>query len=162
MQIALSGIAAGYSFAVGTITRWVAVFTSSFLMNIRHTRQKDAIRRAFSDADRPLSLEEAFAAAQQHHWSLGIATVYRNIKALVEDHWLTPVEIPGESTRYEVSGKQHHHHFHCNDCGKLYELEGCVGEIKPRLPRGFHATGHEFFLYGICASCTPKGHRPRT
>jgi Fur family ferric uptake transcriptional regulator len=130
-------------------------------MKSRRTRQKDAIRRAFSDADRPLSLEEALAAAQRHHGGLGIATVYRNIKAFVEDRWLTPVEVPGESTRYEVSGKKHHHHFQCNDCGKLYELEDCVAPIKPRLPRGFRATGHEFFLYGICSSCTPKGNSAR-
>jgi Fur family transcriptional regulator, ferric uptake regulator len=130
-------------------------------MSIRHTRQKDAIRKAFSEADRPLSLEEALAAAQQHHRGLGIATVYRNIKALVEDRWLTAVEIPGDSPRYEISGKKHHHHFQCNDCGKLYELEGCDEQIKPRLPRGFRATGHEFFLYGICASCTPKRSRAR-
>jgi Fur family ferric uptake transcriptional regulator len=131
-------------------------------MNIRHTRQKDAIRKAFSEADRPLSLEEALAAAQKNHPGLGVATVYRNIKALVEDRWLTPVEIPGEPSRYEISGKQHHHHFHCNDCGKLYELEGCEPQIKPRLPRGFRATGHEFFLYGICASCTPKKNRAQS
>ena len=130
-------------------------------MNTRHTRQRDAIRTAFREADRPLSSEEALAAAHQHHKGLGIATVYRNIKALVEDGWLTPVEIPGDSPRYEISGKKHHHHFQCNDCGRLYELEGCVDQIKPRLPRGFRATSHEFFLYGVCASCVPKTSRAR-
>jgi Fur family transcriptional regulator, ferric uptake regulator len=130
-------------------------------MDIRQTKQKDAIRKAFTDADRPLSLEEAFEGAKQYHGSLGIATVYRNIKALVEDEWLQVVEIPGDSPRYEVAGKKHHHHFHCDDCGKLYELEGCMAQIKPQLPRGFRATGHEFFLYGICASCTPKKSRAR-
>jgi Fur family ferric uptake transcriptional regulator len=147
-----------YNNAGGAVT--IAPLLDS-LMNIRHTRQKDAIRKAFTEADRPLSLEEALAAAQQHHRGLGIATVYRNLKSLVEDRWLTTVEIPGEPPRYEIAGKQHHHHFHCNDCGKLYELEGCVDQINTRLPRGFHATGHEFFLYGICASCTPKRSRAR-
>jgi Fur family ferric uptake transcriptional regulator len=131
-------------------------------MSIRQTRQKDAIRKAFSQADRPLSLEEAFEGAKRHHSGLGIATVYRNIKALVEDDWLQVVEVPGDSTRYEVAGKKHHHHFHCNDCGKLYELEWCMAQIKPPLPRGFRVTGHEFFLYGICASCTPKKSQART
>lgn len=130
-------------------------------MSVRYTRQKDAVRRAFSEADRPLSLEEALAIARRHHKGLGIATVYRNIKALVEDRWLTTVEIPGDSPRYEVSGKKHHHHFHCNDCGKLYDLEGCAKQIEPRLPRGFRATGHEFFLYGICSSCAPNRNRAR-
>ena len=80
----------------------------------RKTRQKEAIRTAFLTADRPLSPEETLAYAQQQVDGISIATVYRNIGALVEDKWLMPVEIPGESTRYEVAGKEHHHHFHCN------------------------------------------------
>src|SRR6266702_2580580 len=123
-------------------------------MEKRHTKQKAAIRDAFQKAGRPLSPEEALAGAQEYHQTLGIATVYRNIQTLVEEGWLQTVEIPGESTRYEVAGKAHRHHFHCNECGKLYELEGCLAQFKPKLPRGFRATGHEFFLYGVCADCT--------
>jgi Fur family ferric uptake transcriptional regulator len=128
-------------------------------MDKRNTKQKAAIREAFVEADRPLSPDEALEGAQRHHPTLGIATVYRNIQTLVEEGWLQPVEVPGESTRYEVAGKKHHHHFHCNTCGKLFELEGCVAQLKPKLPRGFRATGHEFFLYGICATCVPTRAR---
>jgi Fur family transcriptional regulator, ferric uptake regulator len=124
-------------------------------MDKRNTKQKTAIREAFSEAGRPLSAEEVLEGAQHHHPALGIATVYRNIQNLVEDGWLTPVELPGQSTRYELAGKEHHHHFHCNTCGKLFELEGCIAQSKPRVPRGFRTTGHEFFLYGICAACNP-------
>ena len=119
----------------------------------RKTRQKDAIRAAFTNADRPLSPDETLSYAQEQVEGISIATVYRNIGALVEDKWLAPVEIPGESTRYEVAGKEHHHHFHCNECGKVFEMQGCGMQVKPKLPRGFRVTGHEFFLYGVCASC---------
>lgn len=119
----------------------------------RNTRQKTAIRETFAEANRPLSPEEVLGAAQRYHPALGIATVYRNIQVLVQEGWLLPVEVPGDSTRYEVAGKKHHHHFQCNECGKLYDLEGCVAQSKPKLPRGFHASGHEFFVYGTCAAC---------
>ena len=119
----------------------------------RKTRQKDAIREAFTTANRPLSHEEALTLAQVRVEGLSIATVYRNISALVTENWLTPIEIPGSTARYEVAGKDHHHHFQCNACGRLFELEGCDVRIKPRLPRGFKATGHEFFLYGLCVAC---------
>ena len=119
----------------------------------RKTRQKDAIRAAFIHADRPLSPDETLTYAQEQVEGISIATVYRNIGSLVEDKWLAPVEIPGESTRYEVAGKEHHHHFHCNECGKVFEMQGCGVQVKPKLPRGFRVTGHEFFLYGVCASC---------
>lgn len=119
----------------------------------RNTRQKEAIRRAFIEADRPLSPEETFSSAREQVEGISLATVYRNINALVADTWLTPVEIPGQATRYEVSGKEHHHHFQCKGCGKLFELEGCEIQVKPKLPRGFVATSHEFFVYGTCAEC---------
>ncbi len=123
------------------------------LTDKRQTRQKTAIREAFTEARRPLSPEEALKGAQRRHATLGIATVYRNIQMLVDEGWLQPVEVPGDSTHYEVAGKAHHHHFQCNDCGKIYELEGCVATVKPKLPKGFRASGHEFYVYGTCAVC---------
>lgn len=120
---------------------------------VRNTKQKDAIRVAFTSADRPLSHDEALTLAQQQVGGISIATVYRNINLLVEEKWLARVEVPGDTARYEVAGKEHHHHFQCNRCGKLYELEGCGVELTPRLPPGFRTTGHEFFIYGLCNSC---------
>lgn len=122
-------------------------------MQLRKTRQKEAIRTSFLEADRPLSPEETLNYAQQKVEGISIATVYRNIGALVEDKWLIPVEIPGESPRYEIAGKEHHHHFHCNGCGKVFELEGCDVPVRPKLPRRFRATGHEVFVYGTCSEC---------
>ena len=122
-------------------------------LQIRNTRQKAAIRDAFLHADRPLSPEETLTYALHQVEGISIATVYRNIAALLKEKWLLPIGIPGESTRYEVAGKDHHHHFHCNACGKVFELLGCDIEVKPKLPRGFRATGHEFFLYGFCSEC---------
>ncbi len=120
---------------------------------IRNTRQKAAIRTAFTTANRPLSPEEVLGYAKAEVPQVSIATIYRNIGSLVDDAWLVRVDIPGEPARYEVAGKQHHHHFRCNDCGKVYELQGCNLTPKPRLPRGFRATAHELFLYGTCATC---------
>ncbi len=119
----------------------------------RKTKQKEAIRTAFLEANRPLSPEETLAIAQEEVSGLSIATVYRNIVNLVEEQWLATVELPGEAKRYEVAGKEHHHHFRCNTCGKVFELEGCSVDIKPTLPKGFRANGHDFFIYGSCADC---------
>jgi Fur family ferric uptake transcriptional regulator len=119
----------------------------------RKTKQKDAIRLAFTQADRPLAPEEALRLAQAEIEGLSLATVYRNINSLVEEGWLLPVEMPGEAQRYEVAGKAHHHHFRCNTCGRVFELEGCGVTVKPKLPRGFRADGHEYFIFGSCADC---------
>lgn len=122
-------------------------------MVTRNTRQKAAIREAFERADRPLSTDEVLAIAQSAVDGLGIATVYRNIKALVDEQWLMAMELPGEAPRYEIAGKDHHHHFRCDKCGRVFELHGCVPSIEGLADPGFSVRTHEVVLYGVCAQC---------
>jgi Fur family transcriptional regulator, ferric uptake regulator len=119
----------------------------------RDTAQRRAIRAALLEADRPLSPKEVLDGAQTDVPGLGIATVYRNLKAFVDDGWLTPVELPGEAPRYEVAGKKHHHHFMCRSCDRVYELHGCPGNLQAVVPRGFSLEDHEVVLYGRCEAC---------
>mgnify|MGYP002351117058 CR=1 FL=1 len=122
-------------------------------MVTRNTRQKAAIREAFERSGRPLSTDEVLAIAQTQVDGLGIATVYRNIKALVDESWLMAVELPGEPPRYEIAGKDHHHHFRCDRCSRVFELHGCVPAIEALAAPGFTVRAHELVLYGICADC---------
>ena len=131
----------------------VAAQEESLPVQLRNTRQRDAIRAAFVNADRPLSPEETLSYAQKHVQGISIATVYRNISTLVEENWLTAISVPGEPARYEVAGKEHHHHFRCTSCNKVFEMPGCAIQTQPNLPKGFKVTGHEFFLFGFCSSC---------
>lgn len=119
----------------------------------RRTQQREAIRRALESAGRPLSPQEVLDAASAGSPGLGIATVYRNLKALVEEGWLVAVELPGAPDRYEVAHKGHHHHFHCRECDRVYEIDDCPGSLKDLAPRGFAPERHEIILYGLCAEC---------
>ena len=66
---------------------------------IRNTAQRRAIRKILAEADRPLSPEETLTGAQNIVPNLGMATVYRSVKSLVEEEWLVAVDMPGESQR---------------------------------------------------------------
>ena len=122
----------------------------------RKTQQRAAIRRAFEEADRPLSPQEALSAAQLRQPGLGIATIYRNIKSFVERGWLRSVELPGAPDRYEVAGKDHHHHFHCRTCDGVFEVDDCPGELERISPEGFEVDAHEIILYGTCSACAAQ------
>ena len=123
----------------------------------RDTSQRRAIRRALEDAGRPLGALEVLEASMNFAPGLGIATVYRNIKALLKEGDISEVQLPGEPPRYEAAGKDHHHHFRCNRCEKVYELGGaCLPDLKNALPRGFRVTSHEVLVHGVCASCTKR------
>src|SRR5688572_11646680 len=119
----------------------------------RQTRQRDAIRNALAEAGRPLSPREVLAAARGALPRLGIATVYRTVKAMLDDGALHAVELPGAPARYELAGKSHHHHFHCRACDGVFEVEACPGRMGGLLPGGFRLERHEIILYGLCAGC---------
>ena len=119
----------------------------------RNTVQRRAIHKVFEQSGRPMGPPEIFEAAREHAPGLGIATVYRTIKRLLDDGYLQQVELPGEAPRYEMSGKGHHHHFRCSNCNKVFDLNGCPREFKSILPKGFSLEGHEIFLFGRCQEC---------
>ncbi|MEX1256709.1 MAG: transcriptional repressor [Gemmatimonadota bacterium] len=119
----------------------------------RETRQRRAIRKTFEEAGHPLSPKELLDAARSHVGGLGIATIYRNLKSLQDDGWIVPVDLPGEPSRYEIAGKGHHHHFHCRSCDRVYEVDGCPGNLRSVTPDGFRLESHEFVLYGLCEAC---------
>lgn len=119
----------------------------------RRTRQRDAVRRVVDAARHPLSAAEIHDAAARLQEGLGIATVYRTIKALLDAGELVAVSLPGDTPRYERAALGHHHHFHCRACGRVFEVDGCPGGLARLAPRGFAVDGHELVLYGRCKGC---------
>ena len=119
----------------------------------RDTAQRRAIQKVFSAQNRPLSPQEILEAAQSHGPRMGLATVYRTLKSLTESEALRIVDVPGEPQRYELAGKGHHHHFSCRTCGRMFEMDGCPGDLERLVPRGFIMEDHEVFIYGRCRDC---------
>ena len=125
----------------------------------RNTRQRDAIRDAIAQAERPLLPQEVLDAAQQQAPGLGIATVYRNLKALLAEGELQSVNLPGENPRFELAGHQHHHHFQCKQCQRVFDVHACPGDFSRLAPKGFTVEDHDLTLYGRCKDCPPASAR---
>jgi len=123
------------------------------MATVRKTKQRQIIRCVFEDEKRPLSAGEAVELARMRVHSIGTATVYRAINKMVEEGLLVPVEIPAETTRYEIAGLHHHHHFCCRVCKKVYDVDGCPSDFSQFIPKGFELDAHEVILYGRCGPC---------
>lgn len=119
----------------------------------RRTRQRTAIREALDEAHRPLSPEELLDAAKDSVPSLSIATVYRALRSLEESGFIRPVAIPDQPPRYERTGLDHHHHFFCRECDRVYDVPGCPSDVETLAPKGFSVDGHEVVLFGTCRGC---------
>lgn len=143
---------------MGTITITETPAARTMSTPERHTRQRETILLALARAGRPLSTQEILQAAHQQAQEVGIATIYRNLKAFLQAGEVTQVALPGESPRYEIAGHAHHHHFHCTRCDRLYDVHHCPGNLAAMAPPGFSVERHELTLYGVCADCRQGAH----
>lgn len=123
----------------------------------RSTRQRDVISRILQDAEGPLAVSDVLDRARGDLPGLGVATVYRTLKLLTDQGRIHPVTLDGE-TRYEASGQGHHHHFSCQDCGRVFTLHTCPVALPSGTvyPGGFIVRTHEVTLYGQCPDCAAR------
>ena len=120
----------------------------------RRTSQRTALENVFDNEDRPMGINEILETGREFVGSLNQATVYRNLKVMVEKGILLQISDPVLGTLYERTGKAHHHHFHCRVCDRVFELPGCGLGKNKAVPKGYVTEGHEIFLFGVCPSCS--------
>ncbi len=129
-----------------------------------------AIEHVFRRHERPLGVDEILKYGRKLVESLNQATVYRNLKLLIDDGWLKRISHPSLGALFERTGKGHHHHFHCRECNRAIDLPGCALKEEDAAPDGFIVEDHEIFLFGVYKArqyhqafypkeCTRKGCR---
>ena len=119
---------------------------------VRNTQQRKAIYQTLAGSGRPLSVSEIFELAKNRVKGLGIATVYRSLNALEHEGRIRQVDLPGQSSRWELPGR-HHHHFLCRSCDKLFEIHACPVDIRNLVPKGYRLEEHDILLHGQCDIC---------
>ncbi len=123
----------------------------------RQTRQREVVFDVIRASSGPLTVPEIHAQAKKKIKGMGIATIYRTIKLLLEKQLIQPVTLPSGDTRYESAALGHHHHFQCNTCGKVIDIDHCPITIPTgsKLPGGYMLLDHEITLFGLCPKCQP-------
>jgi Fur family ferric uptake transcriptional regulator len=125
----------------------------------RQTRQRETIFKVLKAARGPLTIPEIHSRAHMDKKSgkAGIATIYRTINLLLENSLIQQVILPTGETRYEMAEDKghHHHHFKCNKCQSVYDLEICPVGLPQgtMIPGGFRIDSHEITLFGLCPDC---------
>lgn len=117
------------------------------------TRQREVILNVLRQAGRPLTPQDIREQASQDSAGIGLATVYRALKAFMAQEVIVQVEIPGASPCYEPADRGHHHHFICQQCQQVFDLQGCVHGLEALAPQDFYVQRHDIILYGLCAKC---------
>ncbi|WP_461210698.1 Fur family transcriptional regulator [Desulfocurvus sp. DL9XJH121] len=129
--------------------------------NLRLTPQRKLILEVFLDAGGHLTPEELFIKVRGICPSIGIATVYRNVKLLARSGLARELRFDDGLMRYAPRPDDHHHdHIICTRCGRRLgvrepEIQHLQDELAAR--HDFVLTGRRLFLYGLCEECRKKG-----
>ncbi len=120
------------------------------------TRQRQVILGILRQASQPLTAQEIRERASRDSAGIGLATVYRALKAFMARGEIAQVEIPGSPPCYEPTDRGHHHHFICQHCRRVFDLPGCVRDLDGLAPQDFQVERHEIVLYGLCSVCAER------
>jgi Fur family transcriptional regulator, ferric uptake regulator len=121
----------------------------------RNTRQRAVVLEAIHDAHGPLTVSEILSKCRSLIPGIGVATIYRAVGLLADAGRVQRVLLPGGETAWERAGMEHHHHFHCTKCGRVFCLDFCPFSPgrRTRLPRGFVVQTHSITAHGLCPDC---------
>jgi Fur family ferric uptake transcriptional regulator len=125
-------------------------------MGLKVTKQRMAILEGLNAGQAHVTAQEVYEMVNEKHPEIGFATVYRFLRKLTEQNFVTEVRMGGLPARYELTPKEHHDHLTCVDCGKIVEfendqIESLQDEIAAK--HGFKLTDHVLELYGVCSHC---------
>ncbi len=119
-------------------------------------KTRPILLRAFATASGFVSAQDLHAHAAQLGEPLGLATVYRELRRMVDEQLVDVVhDVEGEA-KYRYCGTTHHHHIVCELCGATQELAGDVVERWVEgvaESTGFSQVRHTIELIGTCTPC---------
>ena len=130
-------------------------------MNIRNTKQRQAIFEAIERHGGHLTADEIHKLVKRRFPRLSLGTVYRNLRVLVAQDCLRELDF-GMAVHHFETIKDSHYHLICRVCGSISDIEA---PIEPRLNTlvakargigGFQIEEHRLDFIGVCACCRSK------
>jgi len=124
---------------------------------LKATRQRHLIAKAFFATDTHISAEALYRRVSGRDRRIGLVTVYRTLKLLMEAGLAHERQFgEGRALFEHASSDRHHDHMICTHCGQITEFENCeIEALQEQVARrlGFTIQYHKLELYGHCRDC---------
>lgn len=119
-------------------------------------KTRPLLERAFSDLTGFVSAREIHARVASNGEHVGLATVYRELRRMLEAGVVDVLHDHDGEARYRWCGAVHHHHLVCGSCGTTVEING--DELERWIESitsaaNFTNVRHVIELVGICRRC---------
>lgn len=122
------------------------------------TKQRQVILEAIENSQGHMTADEIHSKLKEQGDSVGIATIYRNLNVLYEDHLINRVRHPEFGYIYDKNTYKHYH-LHCIQCNKIEDVELKLPDsIKKEVEAALNCKvlEHELTFEGICSECSVK------
>lgn len=126
---------------------------------IRITETRKAIIAYMIEAHHHPSAEQIFHDLQGQYAHMSLATVYNNLRTLIEEGFVSEVKVNNDNTTYFDFMGYDHLHVVCEVCGAITDYKGADTSLlvkEAEQKTGYKVTKNQFMIYGICPACSQK------
>jgi len=126
---------------------------------LKSTSQRAFIWGALLDAKGHPSVEQIREVLLEKGHRIGVATIYRTLKILLESGFVRQSRLQGMTCYEPVIGQPNHLHFICNGCGSNVEFPSRKAEsLIKQVTREFEFEERysRYAVFGLCKSCVRK------
>ena len=123
---------------------------------LRCTPQRYAVMAFLREHNRHPTAVEIFAAVNRADPRSSKATIYNNLRDLVQAGLVREVAIEGRAARFDAKGMRHHH-FICDGCGNVEDMEWYDVPRPASRTLGKRTLREcELILRGLCRKCASR------
>jgi Fur family ferric uptake transcriptional regulator len=124
--------------------------------SLKVTPARLGVLSVMEHATTPLDVVTVAAYLRKNNIHVDKVTVFRILNSLTAKGLLKPIQFNEGKLRYEYAGKPKHHHFVCEQCGKIIDVIGCNIHLLERdieRKKGVLVKRHSLEFFGLCADC---------
>lgn len=104
-----------------------------------------------------LDVEELFVLIKKQFSTISLATLYKNINAMLESSLISEIKVPNHKSKYEIA-KEPHIHLLCKECNEFIDLDVSIDSLVDEASTKSHyqLLDSSIVLCGVCESCQSK------
>lgn len=126
--------------------------------SIKPTYIRLIILRYLNRSDFHPTAEEIYKGILKKIPTISRTSVYNTLNLFWEKGVVSPLFLTNQETRFEFK-KEHHHHFLCEKCGKIIDLEFQCKYFKTGEFDGHKVKGLQSCFQGVCKNCFKKDEK---
>jgi Fe2+ or Zn2+ uptake regulation protein len=127
---------------------------------LRYTPQRYDVMAFLSEHTGHPTAPEIFEAVNRLDPRSSRATIYNNLRDLVQAGLVREVAVEGRAARFDAKSVQHHH-FICDQCGNVEDLDWYDVPLPATSSLGKRVLREcELIVRGLCTQCAPRRKSP--